>query len=104
MGVRKNGSQSAKSLLEEWRAIAQAELGFPTESVLAAFDSAVRLDPTNDTAKRNQSVFEAARKSPSEQHSEWEQKSSSGIRSLGMADNVARRSLPTIERLHSNAA
>lgn len=104
LGLQKNGSHLAKSLLEEWRAIAQAELGFPTDAVLAAFDAAERLDPNNESASRNRKVFEASRNSPSVPHSQWEQKTSAGIRSLGMAENAARRSLPTVERPHSNAA
>src|SRR5207249_8780807 len=57
-GLRMPASDSAKSQLEEWRAIAQAELGFPPESVRAAFEAALRLDPSNELARRNQNAFE----------------------------------------------
>ena len=39
-----------RTQLEEWRAIAQAELGFPPEAVRTAFEAAVRLDPSNERA------------------------------------------------------
>jgi tetratricopeptide (TPR) repeat protein len=60
LGVRMRGSDNAKSQLEEWRAIAQAELNFPPEAVRAAFEKAVQLDPSNDLARRNQDSFEAS--------------------------------------------
>ncbi len=63
-GLRMRGSDTAKSQLEEWRAIAQAELGFPRESVRAAFEAAVRLDPLNELARRNQDAFEASLRVP----------------------------------------
>ena len=44
-------SENAKSQLEEWRAIAQAELGVPPEAVRTAFEAAIRLDPSNELAR-----------------------------------------------------
>lgn len=87
-GLKMNGSDSAKSQLEEWRAIAQAELGFPPELVRAAFESAIRLDPSNELAKRNRDLFEASLRAPRVRPtlSNWEQKSVAAIRNLGLAE------------------
>lgn len=86
-GLKLKGSDTAKSQLEEWRAIAQAELGFPPELVRMAFEAAIRLDPTNESAKRNQDAYEVHLKSPhSDLRSIWEQKSNSAIRQFGLAE------------------
>jgi tetratricopeptide (TPR) repeat protein len=86
-GLRMRGSDAAKSQLEEWRAIAQAELGLPSESVRAAFEAALRLDPSNELAKRNQDAFDASlrvlRTSP---RSRWERKSEATVRQFGLAE------------------
>jgi tetratricopeptide (TPR) repeat protein len=87
MGLRMRGSDTAKSQLEEWRAIAQAELGFPPESVRAAFEAAVRLDPSNELAKRNQDAFEASLRVPrASPRSNWERKSEAAVRQFGLAE------------------
>ena len=80
-GLRMRGSDTAKSQLEEWRAIAQAELGFPPESVRAAFEAAVRLDRSNELAKRNQDAFEASLRVPrTKPRSVWEPSSEATVR------------------------
>jgi hypothetical protein len=86
-GLRMHGSDSAKSQLEEWRAIAQAELGFPPEAVRAAFEAAVRLDPANELAKRNWDAFEASpSRADTRPRAKWEQKSAAAIRQFGLAE------------------
>jgi tetratricopeptide (TPR) repeat protein len=86
-GLATRGSETALSQLEEWRAIAQAELGFPSESVKAAFEAAIRRDPSNEFAKRNRDAFEASIKSPrAGLVLNWERKTESAIRQLGMAE------------------
>ena len=86
-GLRMRGSNTAKSQLEDSRAIAQAELGFPPESVRAAFEAAVRLDPSNERAKRNQDVFEASLRAPhASPRSRWEEKSEAALRQFGMVE------------------
>ena len=86
-GLRMRGSDTAKSQLEEWRAIAQAELGFPPESVRAAFEAAFRLDPSNELARRNQNAFEASLRVPrTDSHSIWERKSEATVRQFGLAE------------------
>ncbi len=87
-GLRKQGSNTAKSQLEEWRAIAQAELGFPPELVRAAFEAALRLDPSNELATRNQAAFEAAlRVSHTRPSAAWEQRSEAAVRQFGAAEH-----------------
>lgn len=87
-GLRRRGSDTAKSQLEEWRAIAQAELGFPAELVRQAFEAAVHLDPSNESAKSNQAVFEAFLRSPhTPPRLNWRQKSEADIRLYGMAEH-----------------
>jgi hypothetical protein len=86
-GLKMQGSDTAKSQLEEWRAIAQAELGFSPEAVRAAFEAAIRLDPSNDLARRNQAAFEASLKAPqTPSRSKWEQKSEAAMRQFGLAE------------------
>jgi hypothetical protein len=54
------GSDTAKSELSEWLAIAQSALGYPAAVVRQSFDRAIRFDPTNERARRNLAAFDAA--------------------------------------------
>jgi len=86
-GLKMEGSATAKSLLEEWRAIAQAELGFPPNSVREAFESAIQRDPTNDLARRNALIYEQTRtQHPPRPTSQWEQRSDATVRQLGLVE------------------
>jgi tetratricopeptide (TPR) repeat protein len=86
-GFTKQASNTAKSQLQEWRAIAQAELGFPVESVRTAFEAAIRADPNNEFARRNQIAFEASLiVPPIHVHHKWERKTETAIRQLGLAE------------------
>jgi tetratricopeptide (TPR) repeat protein len=86
-GLRMRGSDTAKSQLEEWRAIAQAELGFPPELVRSAFEAALRLDPGNELARRNQETFEASLKTPRTSPGlQWEKKSEASLRQFGLSE------------------
>ena len=79
-----NGAASEKSEIAEWMAIAQSELGFPVELVRASFENSIRLDPSNERARRNLAAFEGAtRPIPS---SRWETRSTAAIRASGLAD------------------
>jgi hypothetical protein len=84
-GIARDASDAAKSQLEEWRAIAQAQLGFPPEFVRSAFDEAVHLDPTNELARRNLDAFEASLGVP-HSNSMWEHKSEAVVRQFGLAE------------------
>ena len=53
----------------------------------AAFEAAVRLDPSNELARRNQEAFEASlRVSRIRPTSGWEQKSVAAVRQFGLAE------------------
>lgn len=82
-GLRTGGIDTAKSRLEEWKAIAQAELGFPPDLVMMAFESAVRLDPSNEYAAQNRDAFAASRGAA---RTEWTQKSAATVRQFGIAE------------------
>jgi tetratricopeptide (TPR) repeat protein len=58
--ARMPAPDSVLSELAEWAAICQAESGFSAEAVRSSFDSSIRLDPSNERARRNLAVFEAA--------------------------------------------
>lgn len=57
--LRLDGPDAARSEVSEWVAIARAELGFSPAMVREAFEEAVRLDPSNERARRNRAVYEA---------------------------------------------
>ena len=82
-GLRTGGTDTAKSRLEEWKAIAQAELGFPQNLVMAGFEAAVRLDPFNEYATRNRDAFAASKPAS---RSVWAQKSATAVRQFGIAE------------------
>lgn len=87
-GLRMPGSNMAKSQLQEWLAIAQAELGFSPERVREAFEAAIRSDPTNDLAQRNQRIFEEYLRMPQTPlRSRWQQKSERELRLFGLAES-----------------
>jgi tetratricopeptide (TPR) repeat protein len=89
-GLRMRGSDTAKSQLEEWLAIARAQLGFRPEFVRAAFEAALRLDPSNELARRNRDAYEASlRLSHAILPSQWEQKSEAALREFGLAERRA---------------
>ena len=78
------GSAAVKSEVAEWMAISQAELGFPADMVQASFDNAIRLDPSNERAKHNLAVFDAASKPVPV--NEFEVRTAGSLRSSGLAE------------------
>ena len=79
-----NGSAAVMSEVTEWMAISQAELGFPTEIVRASFENAIRLEPSNERAKRNWAAIEAANKPITAKN--WETRSVGAVRTSGLAE------------------
>jgi tetratricopeptide (TPR) repeat protein len=75
-----DGSAAVMSEVSEWMAIAQAELGFPAEIVRSSFENAIRLDPSNERAKRNLEAFNVAHKK------NWETRSTSTVRTSSLAE------------------
>jgi len=78
--ARRPASDSVRSQLAEWQAICEAELGFPPEMVRANFESSLRLDPSNDRARRNLTAYEAA-----VQPRTWETPHAAVVRASGLA-------------------
>ena len=72
------------SEVSEWLAISQAELGFPLDMVQASFENAIRFDPSNDRAKDNLAIFEAAGKPVPVQ--DFKVRTSDSRRSSGLAE------------------
>lgn len=86
-GLNKTASATTKSQLHEWRAISLAELGASEELIRAAFEESVRMDPSNEIAKRNQAAFEALLSGQhSRPRSEWEQESAAAVRQIGLIE------------------
>lgn len=81
---RKDAPPSIQSELAEWTAITQAELGIRPEIVRASFENALRLDPSNDRARRNLVVFDAA--VASAHSATWETRSAPAVRASGQAE------------------
>jgi tetratricopeptide (TPR) repeat protein len=81
--TRMPASDVVKSELAEWTAISQAELGFPAELIRTAFEQSIRLDPSNDRARRNLAAFEKAVRPPRLQT--WETRREAAVRASGMA-------------------
>ena len=53
----------------------------------ASFEVAVRLDPSNEGARRNQDAFEDSLKAPhTPPRLKWEQKTAAAVRQFGLAE------------------
>jgi len=61
---RMQAPDSVMSEMAEWAAICQAESGFSAEAVRSSFDNSIRLDPSNERARRNLAAFEVALRPP----------------------------------------
>ena len=83
--LQMNASQTIQSQLSEWLAIAEAELGFSPERVLATFEQALRLDPSNDMARQNLDRYEQSIPRPVAQ-TMWEKRSANTVRVFGQAE------------------
>jgi tetratricopeptide (TPR) repeat protein len=79
-----NCSTFVKSEASRWMAIAQAELGFPAETVRASFENAMRLDPSNERVKRNLVEYESANKPNVTK--DWETRSQGEIQTWGLTE------------------
>jgi tetratricopeptide (TPR) repeat protein len=82
--LRLGASAAVMSEVSEWLAIAQAQLGFPADMVRASFDSAIRLDPSNERARRNLAAFDAATKPVAPKI--WETRTAPAVRTSGLAE------------------
>ena len=82
-GLHKESSMRVRSELHEFLAIAQAGLDYPDDVIRRSFESAIRLDPSNDRAIRNLDRFETALSSRAPRPREWERASESSLRRFG---------------------
>jgi tetratricopeptide (TPR) repeat protein len=82
-----NGSAALMSEVAEWMAIAQAELGFPAGMVRASFENAIRLDPSNERARRNLAVFEPANKPITVKN--WETRTAGAVRTSSLSERTS---------------
>ncbi len=79
--IRLGGSAAVMSEVWEWMAISQTHLGFAADVVRASFDNAIRLDPSNERAKRNVAAFESATRPIS-----WQTRSIGAVRVSALAE------------------
>jgi tetratricopeptide (TPR) repeat protein len=82
-GLRRPSSTRIKSELYEFLAMSQAGLGYPEQVIRGAFENAIRIDPSNDRARRNLERFETALSSRAPQPRDWERGSESSLRLFG---------------------
>lgn len=78
------GSEAVRSELAEWLAICQSELGFPVEIVRSSFENSIRLNPSNERARRNLAAFESASRPISARA--YETRSAADVRASGLAE------------------
>jgi tetratricopeptide (TPR) repeat protein len=81
---RMPASNFVMSELAEWSAISQSELGFPVEMIRAAFENSIRLDASNERARRNLAAFEEAVRPA--RRKEWQMRSEAAVRTSGLSE------------------
>ena len=88
-GLEEAGSDATKSELAEWLAISQAELGFPDDLIRRTFGRSLRYDPSNERARRNLAMYEAAiRPIPM---SDFETRTKHSVRASGLLESRSDR-------------
>lgn len=86
-------SDTIRSELLDWLAIAEAQLSFPAERVRRLFEDAIRLDPHNEHAKKNLSIFNGlAGRHPSTELV-WNKRTEPSLRAFGMAEHDLEKML-----------
>jgi tetratricopeptide (TPR) repeat protein len=85
-GLDKPCPARVKSELYEFLALAQAGLGYPEEPIRGAFEKAIRIDFSNERARRNLERFETALTSRAPQPKDWERGSESSMRMMGLEE------------------
>lgn len=81
-------SGRTQSELYEFLAISLANLGYPEPAIRRAFEEAIRIDPSNDRARRNLERFETALASRAPQPKDWESRSESSLRAFAREENA----------------
>ena len=73
-------SNGVRSALYVFLAISLAHLGYPEPVIRRAFENSIRVDPSNDRARRNLERYEAALASRAPMPTDWERPSESSLR------------------------
>ncbi|MGA2035512.1 MAG: hypothetical protein ABSG68_24960 [Thermoguttaceae bacterium] len=81
-------SRRVQSELCEFLAISLAGLGYPEPVIRRAFENSVRVDPSNDRARRNLQRFETAVASRAPQPKNWESRSESSLRAFARKETI----------------
>lgn len=103
-GLRLPAADEVRSVMEELRGVALAELEFPSRYVREAFEAALRLDPGNEQARRNLAAFEAARaRAAPAAPSKWGTRTGEEVRGYASSGNGGGWS-PDLNMLHAVAA
>jgi tetratricopeptide (TPR) repeat protein len=88
-GLLKQAPDRAKSQLYDWLGISQAELNYPAPAVRASFESAIRLDPTNERARENLSTFESTLNARQPQKRQWGTRTEYMVRAFGREEGAS---------------
>jgi tetratricopeptide (TPR) repeat protein len=81
-------SKRVQGELYEFLAISQTSLGYPEPVIRRAFENSIRVDPSNDRARRNLETFETAVTSRAPQPKNWESRSKSSLRAFAQEENA----------------
>ncbi|MCI0461322.1 MAG: hypothetical protein L0Z62_30610 [Gemmataceae bacterium] len=84
--LHKPASVRVQSELCEFLGISLTALGYPEPVIRRAFENAIRVDPTNDRARRNLERFNAALAARAPQPKDWERPSDASIRLSGQQE------------------
>ncbi len=87
-GLQCPASNRVHSELYEFLAISLTHLGYPEPFIRRAFENSIRVDPSNDRARRNLERFETAVISRAPQPKNWESRSESSLRAFAQEENV----------------
>jgi tetratricopeptide (TPR) repeat protein len=80
-----SASDGVRANLNEWLAIAEAELGFPSAMIRTAFEEAIRLAPDVDRIRRNLEEFEKVAYEKTIRALHWDKIPESEVQAIGRA-------------------
>jgi tetratricopeptide (TPR) repeat protein len=101
--LQRPASKRVQSELCEFLAISLTGIGYPEPVIRRAFENAIRVDPSNQRARRNLDRFEAALASRAPQPKNWERRSESSLRAFAQEESAwseeASSGLPTLVKV-----
>lgn len=86
--LQRPASKRVQSALCEFLAISLTGLGYPEPVIRRAFENSIRVDPSNDRARRNLERFETAVASRAPQPKNWERRSESSLRAFAQEESA----------------